>query len=264
MLSFSRPTSVASKGGDPVGGRSASVVGALDAAPRARVGLLGGFRLSCGHTEVTTPRNVQRVIALLALHDRPLLRSYVAGMLWLELSEQRALASLRSALWRVRQVDAGLVTAQAGQLCLAADVAVDTRAMVRGARRLIDLDDPGVEKLVGEADLADDLLPDWYEDWVVLERERLRQLRLHGLESLTRRLYRAGRYAEAVQAGMAAVKCEPLRESAHRTLIDVYMANGNFGEALRQYHFYADLLARELGLEPSPTIQSQVGGFIAR
>jgi DNA-binding SARP family transcriptional activator len=60
-----------------------------------------------------------------------------------------------------------------------------------------------------------------------------------------------GRFAEAVEAGLAAVDGEPLRESAHRALIAVYLAEGNPGEALRQYRFFRQLLDEQLGLEPS-------------
>ena len=239
------------------------VGGGREGERRSRIELLGGFGLACDERPVSAPLSVQRLLALLALHERPIQRPYVAGMLWLELPEERALASLRSALWRVRQVDPGLVTARNGQLCISAGVEIDVRAMVSRARRLMDAGEPGVEKVVDEGDLAGELLPDWYDDWVLLERERLRQLRLHALESLTERLVRAGRHGEAVEAGIAAVRCEPLRESAHRVLIDVYLSEGNYGEALRQYRWYSDLLDRELGLEPSSRMRDQVAGLMA-
>jgi DNA-binding SARP family transcriptional activator len=112
------------------------------------------------------------------------------------------------------------------------------------------------------AALARDLLPDWYDDWVVLERERFRQLRLHALEALCRRLTEAGRFGAAVQAGLAAVAGEPLRESAHRILIQAHLAEGNPGEAVRQYHLYRRLLAGELAIEPSATIRGMVAPLL--
>jgi DNA-binding SARP family transcriptional activator len=66
------------------------------------------------------------------------------------------------------------------------------------------------------------LFPGWYDDWVLLERERLRRLRLHALEVLADKLVREGRYGEAVQATYAAVRTEPLRESAHRAVVRVH------------------------------------------
>ena len=56
------------------------------------------------------------------------------------------------------------------------------------------------------------LLPDWYDDWVAVERERLRELRAHALEALCHRLTAAGRFGEATEAGLAVVRDEPLRE----------------------------------------------------
>ena len=81
----------------------------------------------------------------------------------------------------------------------------------------------------------DDLLPDWNEDWVLIERERFRQARLHALEALCDRFSEAGRMMPAIQAGLAAVTADPFRESAHRALIRTHLREGNRSEALRQY-----------------------------
>jgi DNA-binding SARP family transcriptional activator len=100
-------------------------------------------------------------------------------------------------------------------------------------------------------ELTSDLLPDWYEEWVQDERESLRQLRLHGLETLAAALSRAGRHADAIQAALAAIRIEPLRETAHRTLIEAHLAEGNCSEARRQFGQCRRLLREELGVEPS-------------
>jgi DNA-binding SARP family transcriptional activator len=80
-----------------------------------------------------------------------------------------------------------------------------------------------------------ELLPGWYEDWVLVERERLRQLRMHALEALAEKLTEAGRYGVAMQAAYAAVRADPVRESAHRAVVRVHLAEGNVLEALRAY-----------------------------
>ena len=92
------------------------------------------------------------------------------------------------------------------------------------------------------------MLPDWYEDWVAFERERFRQLRAHALESLCDRLTAAGRFGEAIEAGLAAARIEPLRESAQRAIIRVAPRRGERGEALDQYRRFCKLLRNELGL----------------
>src|SRR5215217_494630 len=56
--------------------------------------MVGGFRLHLGHTETTLPPGAQRLLAFLALHDVPLMRSYVAETLWPDSRRRRAAANL--------------------------------------------------------------------------------------------------------------------------------------------------------------------------
>jgi DNA-binding SARP family transcriptional activator len=112
--------------------------------------------------------------------------------------------------------------------------------------------------------LGGDLLPGWSDDWLILEQEAFRQTRLHALEQTCARLRHCGHYAAALRAGSAAVRCEPLRESAHRQLIKVHLAEGNHAEALRQYQSFRRLLAYELGLPPSASIRSLVAPLLGR
>jgi len=218
--------------------------------------LLDGFELTCDGQPVMLTITVQRLLAFLALSDRPLRRPYVAGRLWIDATQGRASASLRSTLWRLRQLGQPVLRATVTHLALVPDVLVDVHRAHSLVRRLIDPAD-GCEDLVVDARaLSSDVLPDWYDDWVIVERERFRQLRLHGLESLCRRLTSRKRFAEAVEAGMAAVSAEPLRESAHRALISAYLAEGNFGEALLQFRRFRSLLRDELGVEPTEALSS--------
>ena len=66
-----------------------------------------------------------------------------------------------------------------------------------------------------------------------------------------------------MEAALLAVAAEPLRESAHRALLQAHIAEGNMGEALRDYGRYRDLLRRELGVAPSPLIERLVGRLMA-
>jgi len=102
--------------------------------------------------------------------------------------------------------------------------------------------------------LSADLLPDWYDDWVLVEAEDWRQLRLHALEALAGHLTGAGRWGEAVAAACAAVRGDPLRETSHAALIRVFLAEGNVSEAVREFTSYRALLHDELGLEPTPRL----------
>jgi DNA-binding SARP family transcriptional activator len=218
---------------------------------RTRLTLLGGFELEQDGVPVVVPMSAQRVIAFIALHDHPLQRAYVAGTLWLDSSEARAHANLRSALWRLGRPGCALVDTRDQQLRIDAAVSVDVRDLETSIRGMLTAGDVPLSASL----LCADLLPDWYDDWVLLERERFRQLRLHALEVLCERLTEAGRLGEALDAGLAAVAGEPLRESAHRALVRVHLAEGNTAEALRQYRLFRRMLREQLGLEPSAQIE---------
>jgi DNA-binding SARP family transcriptional activator len=220
----------------------------------ARVTLLNAFRLDSGGETVELPMSAQRVVAFVALRRRPLLRSHVAGSLWPETFDERAHASLRSALWRLHRQGHDVVESVGQALRLGQDVDVDLYEVESLAHRV--LDPSGAHGLdVDPSALAGDLLPDWYDDWLVIERERFHQLRLRALETLCDRLAAAGRLDEALAAGLWAVAGDPLRESAHRALVRAHLADGNIGEAIRQYRLCERLLRDQLGIEPSPRTQ---------
>jgi DNA-binding SARP family transcriptional activator len=195
------------------------------------------------------------LVAFLALQRRPLLRQYVAGALWLNSTQQHANASLRTALWRVHQHDCQILLSTRTHLRLSPWVVVDVAEMTTRALRLIDFAEGCEGPDLDAAWLSGELLPDWYDDWVLIERERLRQLRLQALDALCERLIRAGRNSEAVQAGFAAVREDPLRESGRRNLIQAHLAQGNKVEALRQEAAYRRLLMDELGVQPSQVME---------
>jgi DNA-binding SARP family transcriptional activator len=225
------------------------------------VSVLGGFDFSVGgEPRRDLPPGSQRLLAFLALSDRSVARVAVAGTLWPEASEEHAYASLRSALSRLSEIDRTVVRVTSQELALADGVFVDIRDARLLAHRLLN---PGLEHAGDLSDraistLSVDLLPDWYDDWAVAEAEEWRQLRLHALDALSDRLTVSGHYADATSAALAAVKAEPLRETAHAALIRVYLAEGNRAEALAAYENYRVLLRSELGLEPTVLLQALI------
>jgi DNA-binding SARP family transcriptional activator len=227
---------------------------------KLRVFMQGCFAVVRGHTRICMPHSSERVVALLALRGCPLARDGVASSLWNRAPGDRRAAALRTALWRLSSSAArGLVTTRGHELVLGDDVDID---FWRTARRARDV----VAGRAADADSADvalirdaaDLLPDWYEDWVIIERERFRELRVEALERLCHQLTRRGQYGDAVQAGLAAVAAEPLRESAHQALISAHLEEGNRADAVRQYELLRELLRRDLELEPSPALRAQL------
>jgi DNA-binding SARP family transcriptional activator len=225
----------------------------MEVATAPRVELLDGFAVDLGITRPLVrdlPRGVQRLVAHLCLTGRPA-RTAIAGELWPDVPEEHAQGSLRSALWRLQKAVPGLLHVSAGALSLAAGVRVDVHELAAWAGRVLDprtgLDDVAVP----DAGVRSELLPGWYDDWVLLERERLRQLRMHALEAVAARLAAAGRYGEALQVAYAAVRAEPLRESAHRTVVSVHLGEGNVAEAVRAFDSYRAMVEEELGIGPT-------------
>lgn len=255
--------------------------------------LLHCFELRYGDTTVPVAMSSQRLLAYLALRARPVGRTRVIGELWADAPEGRGSACLRSAIWRTPAPEGRpLILATGPALSLAPEVSVDfprasawasTVLTGRSAQR------PDAERYpdqvrhsdqarhpdqIRHRDQADeaepsgspwwnqprpalhgDLLPDWDEEWILLDRERFRQLRLHALEAQCERLSSAGRYGEALEAGLAALDAEPLRDSARRAVVRVHVREGNVVEALRAYRAYERLLESELGLRPSSAMR---------
>lgn len=214
--------------------------------------LFGGPHVTLGQQRWEIPEGSKRLLVFVALHSRRVERRHAAGTLWPIGDDVRAAGNLRSALWRLRGAGIDLLTADKWSLALGAEVVVDVHVVSSWAARLID-GTASTEELAVLPWWADalDLLPGWYDDWALVERERIRQRVLHALEALSRGLVRAGRCAEAVDAAVLAVGAEPLRESAQRTLIEAHFAEGNWVEGWRSFQAYRELVHRELGTEPS-------------
>jgi DNA-binding SARP family transcriptional activator len=230
-----------------------------DTCATIRLCLLDGFELRVGGTSVRALPSVQRLLAFLAVRDHATTRAVVATELWPDASKSRAAASLRSTLWRVVR-PGDLVRLDGDALGIAPDVRVDLAEARDLAARIVRR---------GEADvpedqlqrLTTDVLPGWSDPWVVAERDWFRQLRLRALEALSERFRRDGDLFRAYETAVAAVQADPLRESAHRKLIELHLADGNPAEAVRQYTTYRSRLRSELGLTPSPEIDKLLRAY---
>lgn len=225
-----------------------------------RLTLLERFTLSVSDGGISLARGSERLIAFLALRHRPSRRTVVAGTLWPDSDDSRAHASLRSALSRLQGVGCHVVESRQDSLGLAQEVTVDLVENRAIAHRIVDgnvrASDVEVASILM---LSMDLLPDWYDDWVILEAEDWRQLRLHALEALSLAFTNRGRHVDAVAAACAAVRGDPLRESARTALVRAHMAEHNQSEAVREVERYRRLLREELGLDPSADFVCLVG-----
>lgn len=226
----------------------------------ATVRLIDGFQLTCDGHDTDLPVSGQRVLAYLGIYGYPT-RTQLAGVLWPDARDERSQANLRSALWRLQRSCPYLVQAHHGQLSLPPHVRVDVADLVSWARQVLAPHSEIVEIDSLPTTLRGELLPGWYDDWVLIERERVRQLRLHALEMLADRLCSLGRHGSALEVAYAALRCEPLRESAHRTVIKVHLAEGNAVDAVRQYENFRQMLNIELGARPSKLMAALVRGL---
>ncbi len=226
-----------------------------------RVSLLDGFELKYEERVVEVPLSVQRLVAFLALHDRSLRRSFVSGSLWPDTTDEHASANLRTALWRLHRVGGNPVQSSRSHLWMSPWVSVDVRKTGQWAGRLIDDPEVGATSDFAIRSLSSDLLPDWYEDWVLIERERFHELRLHALEALAAHLIAVGKSSHAIEAAQAAIAGDPLRESAWAVLIRAHFAEGNVGEAFRLHEAYQRRVAEELGVEPSEEFKGLIDSF---
>jgi DNA-binding SARP family transcriptional activator len=226
--------------------------------------LLGGFQLFTGNDQIALSSGSERLLAFTALCGRAVPRNLVAGTLWPDTSEQRAYASLRSALARLDGVGRKVLNVGATEIQLSPEVAVDFHGARALARRVLD---PAILTKDGDLSakavevLSSALLPGWYDSWVLAEAEEWQQTRLHALEALTAHFVMAGRFADAVAAAGVAVRAEPLRESACAALIRAHLAEGNQAEALRHFKRYERHLHEELALQPTPQLRELLTGL---
>ncbi|MFD8290574.1 BTAD domain-containing putative transcriptional regulator [Streptomyces lavendulae] len=226
--------------------------------------LLGAFELSYAGCRISLPSGTQRLLALLALHTAGVYRGAAAERLWPDCSPSRASANLRTALWYARHT-APLPMAECvdHRLLLAPLVDVDLhRARWQAAQDATGDGPPPACPEALSATLGMELLPRWPDEWLVLERERWDQVRLHALEGLAQRLRRDGEYLAALQTALTATEIDPIRETAHRILIEIHIAEGNTACAVKRYKEYRRLLRRELGVDPSPLMTKLVQDLI--
>jgi DNA-binding SARP family transcriptional activator len=248
----------------PVGVAQVLAFPAGSAAPAAPVGqapvvelhLLGGFRLSVDGRLVGVGSSGERLLAVLACRGRQASRAQLAHVLWPEATSERALANLRTALYRLVRRAPGAVHTSGSHVQLNLGVGVDVETTTRLAQRILaaGVVEDSLLAEVAHADFTGDLLPDWDEEWLGDYQYRYRQLRLTALETLSARLGAAGHHGAAVQAALAAVQADGLRDSAHETLIKACLAQGNRNEATTHYFTYRRILRDELGLDPPTTL----------
>jgi DNA-binding SARP family transcriptional activator len=216
-------------------------------------------------------RKVQELLIHLLLHRaHPFTREALATLLWGERNDTQARKYLRQALWQLqRALDAACHPTTP---LLRTDIDwiefdptfviwldVDQLERAYEATRRIDgseLTDAQVQLLCQAVELYQgDLLEGWYQDWCITARERYQQIYLAMLDRLIAWAEHHNDHVFGIHYCELSLRCDPARERTHRRLMRLHCMAGNRTAALRQYESCAEMLHRELGVEPSRSTQ---------
>ena len=224
---------------------------------RIRLRLLGGWQLVDNGAELRLSHREQRLVALLGLSGERA-RPHVAGLLWPDSTDERALASLRRAVMQTQHARPGLLHAGRGFVGLDPEVEVDVAEVCRAAEfsRLPESDDEQSHLLTLLS--GEELLPGWYDDWVLAERESLEQLRLRALDRLARQALDRGDLVLAIDAARSATDIEPHSEAACEVALRAHLARGDLAGAVSEFRRHRDATWDNVGVAPSQRILALV------
>ena len=235
--------------------------------PTLRIRLFGAFSLIYNDvplTAVNTPR-LQSLLAYLVLHRAQRhRRSVLVGLFDPDAPESHARHALSHAIWQLRRSLPGLIESDRDSVGLSPHASLWVDALE--FERLVALHLKEVAEVLSaptasaaSADLRQasqlyrgELLEGLYDDWLLVERERLRELHLQTLECLAQLEKSAGRYQSALEAALMLAQADPWRSSAQRQVMQLYFCLGRPEAALEQFEAYRQTLSAELGAEPEP------------
>jgi DNA-binding SARP family transcriptional activator len=265
-----------------------SVDGSRGAAPTLdgsalRARLFGRFEVLCNDEALSLARNGKALAILkylLAKRGSPVSQDHLMGWLWPESNLKKARWSLNSAIHALRKLLAdcpspapvNYVLLEEGYYRLCSDVQVITdvdefdaryeqgRRLAKGGRRgeVAAEYEEAVELYRG-----DYLVEDLYEDWTMVERERLIDAYIDMLGRLAVHYYETGRCQESIGACYRILQKDRCHEGSYRLLMRCYARLGLRGRALRQYRLCEKILRQEYGTAPSPQTQALCGSLLS-
>jgi len=222
--------------------------------------LLGGFavRSAAGEAVVVPVKKAKALLAYLALHPgRPHSRDKLAALLWGDSEEAQARHSLRQALTSLRKALPGVmpeILAVDGEdlVVTPAAIAVD---VMQFDRLVKEGDRDALEQAVAlyQGEFLEGFNPRavGFEDWLMGERNRLRERAVEVMAVLLDHHRQAGEVDRAVRVAIRVLALDPLREPVHRALMELYACQGRHAAALKQYQVCCRILERELGMRPA-------------
>lgn len=239
-----------------------------DAAQRLELqtSFMGGLRLHLGEYDLTRsalPKKAQAILCYLILNPRTHSRQEIAGKFWPEVSESKARVSLRVALNKMKEqhLDTFLI---APRPTIAFDHDTNYWCDVEAFENILNefrrADEKDINLLKEAVDLyRGDFLDGFdaedafgFDEWMLNQREYLRQLALHALDDLVNLFLGDNQFAAGIEYAHRLLELEPWRESAHRQLMWLFARSGNRPAALEQYEKCKEILLNDLGIEPDP------------
>ncbi len=234
--------------------------------PTLRIRLLGDFSLIYADLPVTglNSMRLQSLLAYLVLHrDVPQQRQHLAFLFWPDTTEAQARNNLRQLLHQLRQVFPAVDDFLSADMHILhwhsvapfyLDVAEFEQALTLADEARRRSDQHALQAALEQADslYRGELLPGCYDEWILPERERLRQRRLQALEQLLRLLEAQDDTINAIRSAQRLLALDPLSEDLYRRLMRLFALNNDRASALRVYHTCVTTLQREMGVDPAP------------
>src|SRR5947199_1845473 len=234
--------------------------------PTLHIRLLGDFSLIYADRQVTSLNTMrpQSLLAYLVLHrDVPQQRQHLAFLFWPNTTEAQARNNLRQLLHQLRQAFPAV------EHFLSADThtlhwhpVTPFHLDVAEFEQTLNLADAAIRRndqheLQAALEQADrlyrgELLPGCYDEWILPERERLRQHHFQALERLLRLFEEQGNTVTAIRYAQRLLGLDPLSEDRYRQLMRLFALNNDRASALHVYHTCVSTLQREMGIDPAP------------
>lgn len=210
-------------------------------------------------------RKALALVVYLAVNSGPRSREELADLLWSEHSQESATRNLRVVLSDIRKKIGGylFIDRQSVSLSARGDIWVDVHQLSDA------IEAKNLELAVSL--YKGDFLESFYlkgakrfENWQMIEREKIRLELIDGLSEQIQCLLKAGRSKEAIKHLILLTALEPLMESAHRQLMQAYFENGQVPLALKQFELCRRTLSEELSVTPTEqtlTLYSYIAGY---
>ena len=233
--------------------------------PRLALYFLGPPQIHLDDKPIRTDRRkAVALLAYLAMHHGEHTREFLSGLLWPDYDQAKAYSNLRRTIWEIHQA-------------IGEDWLLAHRESVSLENGKIDFDVAQFRDLLSQARQQSDitlripLLSDAvklyrnhfltgfslkdafpFNEWAYAESEELRRQLAGALTTISEDYCALGQAEKAIPHARRLISLDPLNESAHRQLMEVYIQAGQHSAALKQYQTCEQILRQELNLDPQP------------